>query len=84
MLRLDGYAVDIDRASFGHEVVEIEKMSGPEPWQIASASEGVATLARSLGVTREGKSGRPVKASVHVETLACVRFPPTRVLPFIR
>lgn len=60
-LRLEGYAIDIDRASFGHQVVEIEVMSSPVEAEIALAGKGIAALARSLGVQGEEGSGRPVK-----------------------
>lgn len=63
--RLEGFVVDIDRASFGHEVVEIETMSGPEEVDIVSARDSINALARSLGAQRNGESGRPIK----------VRFP---------
>lgn len=59
--RIDGYNVDIDRASFGHQVVEIETMSGKGATEIASAGDGIAKLARSLLYQDEGSSTRPVK-----------------------
>lgn len=69
--RIDGYNVDIDRASFGHQVVEIETMSGKGATEIALASDGIAKLARSLLDQDEGSSTRSVK----VEHTALVVFP---------
>lgn len=60
-IRLDGYSIDMDEASFGHKLVEIESMSGPEPADMAEASEGVARLAISLGLSRDGESGTPTR-----------------------
>lgn len=65
--RVDGFVVDIDRASFGHEVVEIETMSSLEEADIVSARDSITALARSLGVQQNGKSGRPVK----VRSIGC-------------
>jgi len=59
--RLRGYAIDIDRASFGHNVVEIEAMSTPEKEDLLSARDSVTALARSVGAQQEGTLGRPVK-----------------------
>lgn len=58
---LDRFSVDIDRASFGHQVVEIEQMSSPKMADIESARDSIAALARSLGAQREGASGRSVQ-----------------------
>ncbi|CAM9525562.1 unnamed protein product, partial [Laminaria digitata] len=58
---LNRYGVDIDRACFGHQVVEIEQMSSPRMADIEAARNSIAVLARSLGAQREGASGRPVK-----------------------
>ncbi len=61
--RLKGFAIDIDRASFGHNVVEIETMSTPEKEDLLSARDSVTALAHSVGVHQEGSSGRPVKVT---------------------
>lgn len=58
---LKGFAVDIDRASFGHDVVEIETMSSPEEVDLVSARDSIAALALSLGAQREGSSGQPIR-----------------------
>lgn len=58
---LKGFAIDIDRASFGHNVVEIEAMSTSEKEDLLSARDSVIALARSVGVQQEASSGRPVK-----------------------
>lgn len=71
MFRIDGYNVDIDQASFGHQVVEIETMSGKGATEIASAGDGIAKLARSLLDQDEGSSTRPVK----VKHTTLVLFP---------
>lgn len=59
--RIGQHTVDIDQASFGHEVVEVEVISGSEAAEIAAAGESVVALAQSLGVSNEGESGRLVK-----------------------
>eukprot|EP00904_Undaria_pinnatifida_P010181 jgi/Undpi1/6293/HiC_scaffold_20.g08777.m2 len=61
---LDRFSVDIDRASFGHQVVEIEQMSSPKMADIESARDSIAALARSLGAQREGASGRSVQGKL--------------------
>ncbi|CAM9218050.1 unnamed protein product [Scytosiphon promiscuus] len=61
---LEGFTVDIDQASFGHRVVEIEKMTSQNKSDIASARDSISRLARSLGVQREGESGSPVKGKL--------------------
>lgn len=74
--RLAGFAIDIDQASFGHQVVEIEAMSGPEAAEITEAGEGVAALAQALGVSKKGESGDPVKVCLGDSSpwgRACVR-----------
>lgn len=67
--RLGEHTIDIDRASFGHQVVEIETMSEADDADISAAGAGVATLARSLGISGEGGSGHPVKVPECRETL---------------
>lgn len=74
--RLGEFVIDIDEASFGHQVVEIEAMSGPEAAEIAEAGEGVAALAQALGVSKEGESGHPIKVFRGVSSpwgRACVK-----------
>lgn len=60
--RLKRFAVDMDRASFGHDVVEIETMSTPEEADLVSARDSITALALSVGAQREGGSGQPIKA----------------------
>lgn len=62
--RIGQHTVDIDQASFGHEVVEVEVISGSEAAEIAAAGESVVALAQSLGVSNEGESGRLVKGKL--------------------
>ena len=59
--RLTRYSVDIDRACFGHQVVEIEQMASPSMADIEAARDSIAALARSLGARREGASGLAAK-----------------------
>lgn len=60
-LRLKRFAVDIDRASFGHDVVEFETMSTPEEADLVSARDSINALALSVGAQREGGSGQPIR-----------------------
>ena len=69
--RLDGHTVDIDRASFGYQVVEVETMSTKGAAEIASAGDGIAKLAGSLGILKEPHPKHPVK----VECQAFFLFP---------
>ncbi|CAM9204419.1 unnamed protein product, partial [Hapterophycus canaliculatus] len=52
-IRLEGFTVDIDQASFGHRVVEIETMTSPSKSDIVSARDSITHLAKSLGLQRE-------------------------------
>lgn len=77
-IRLEGYTVDIDQASFGHELVEIETMSGSGTEDIEAASDGVAALAQSLGLTRDGVSGQATKVRALPAASAHALYEPSR------
>eukprot|EP00752_Nemacystus_decipiens_P010512 g9362.t1 len=62
--RLKGFAVDIDRASFGHDVVEIETMSSPEEADLVSARDSLTAIALSVGAQREGDSGESIRGKL--------------------
>eukprot|EP00903_Cladosiphon_okamuranus_P011593 g10903.t1 len=62
--RLKGFAVDIDRASFGHDVVEIETMSTPDEADLVAARDSVNALALSVGAKREGASEQPIRGKL--------------------
>lgn len=83
-IRLEGYTVDIDQASFGHQLVEIEAMSGSDKEDIEAASDGVAALAQSLGLTRDGMSGPATRVRALPAANAHALCEPSRRLVLIR
>ncbi|CAM9969069.1 unnamed protein product [Discosporangium mesarthrocarpum] len=79
--RLGDMTIDIDKASYGYEVVEVEAMSSANPENIAQAREQVLLLAQSLGIPGAGAQGgdQPVRGKLE-EYIFRFRLPQFQVL----